>query len=91
MPGYLGFELKGREPEPNDPPMVHTVAVIRPDGPAAGSGLKVGDVIVSVNGQNVTPPDDFLYFALVEVARGTALKLGLARGATVTIKVGDPL
>jgi protocatechuate 3,4-dioxygenase beta subunit len=89
--GDLGYELKQSEPDPNDPPVVHTVAVVRPEGPAAASGLKAGDVIVSVDGQDVTGPNDHLLYGLTEVPRGTTIKLGLARGATVSITAASPL
>ena len=89
--GDLGFEVKSIVPDPSDPPWVYTVAVVRPDGPAAASGLKAGDVIVSIDGQDVTGPNDYLYYELIEVPRGTTIKLGLARGASASIKAASPL
>ena len=88
-PGDLGFDLKQSEPgtTPEDEKLV--VALVRPDGPAASSGLQVGDEIVSVDGQDVRG-DVFTYWTLAFVPPGTTLTFGLARGATVTITAGPP-
>jgi S1-C subfamily serine protease len=67
------------------------VSLIRPTGPAAKSGLRVGDVIVSVDGQDVRGANDYLYAALLEVRTGTTVTLGLGRGDKVTITAGKPL
>lgn len=89
--GDLGFALKqaeiGKEAEIN--PKV--VGLVRPDGPAAASGLKVGDVIVSVDGHDVTSANTGIYAGLASVPEGTTIELGLERGTTVRITAGPPI
>ena len=66
-------------------------SVIRAGGPAASSGLQVGDEIVSVDGYDVRGSQSYLYRSLIFVPPGTRVTLGLARGANVTITAGKPL
>jgi len=85
IPGDLGFMI-----EPPLSPMdmstkPHKVAQVRPDGPAVAAGLQVGDVIVSVDGHDVTGKMGYLYGPLIQVPEGTRVTLGLARGASVAI------
>jgi hypothetical protein len=89
--GDLGFSLK--EHAPDGEPEQHTlvVAAIRPAGPAARSGLVVGDEIITVDGHDVRGVNVYLYGALVQAPEGTTLQLGLARGETVAITLGPPL
>jgi hypothetical protein len=89
QPGDLGFTLKQAPPGTDPAEVPLTVAVVRPGGPAAQAGLQVGDVIVSVDDQDVRN-DPFLYGSLVHVPPGETVQLGLARGATVTITAGPP-
>jgi protocatechuate 3,4-dioxygenase beta subunit len=81
----LGFDIKQQPPdiEPEDAKI--EVSRIRPDGPAVKSGLEVGDVITSVDGTDVSGANSYLAWAMMEVPVGTVVKLGLARGATVSI------
>jgi hypothetical protein len=88
-PGDLGYEVKQPGPDTDMEKMVLTVAVVRPDGPAAKGGMKVGDVIVSVDGQDVRE-DPFQYWMLSHVTQGTTIALGLERGVTVKITAGPP-
>jgi Do/DeqQ family serine protease len=63
------------------------VAGVTPDSPAAKAGLKSGDVIVSVEGQQVDDPNAFDYRFATRPLGGTA-KLGLMRdGKDATINV----
>lgn len=87
--GDLGFRLKQAEPGTEMEDMVLTVAIVREDGPAAQSGLQVGDVITSVDGQSVVG-DPMQYWSLTHAPAGTTFRIGLARGATVTITSGPP-
>lgn len=87
--GDLGFELKesGFDADPATTKL--EVAIVRPDGPAAKAGLKVGDVIVAVDGHPVAG-DPFEYWTYAHVPPGTTVAFGLERGATVTITAGPP-
>jgi hypothetical protein len=82
--GDLGFELASI-PEDADPATANqTVAAILPDGPAAKSGLQVGDTIVSIDGNDLRG-DAMSYHALARVPPGTIVTLGLARGTSLRI------
>lgn len=87
--GDLGFDL-GLPPEGADPATANpSVAAIRPDGPAAKSGLEVGDTIVSIDGNDLRG-DPFSYHSLARVPPGTAVTLGLSRGASIHIIAAEP-
>ena len=86
--GDLGFVLKETPPDVEPEEVVLEVALVRP--PAARAGLRVGDVITSVDGHDVTGADHYLYGSLTRVAPGTAVRLGLARGAEVELTAGEP-
>ena len=63
---------------------------IDPAGPAAKSGLVVGDVVTSVDGIDITGANAGLAFTLFRVPVGARVSLGLARGAAVTITTVAP-
>jgi PDZ domain len=86
--GDLGFYVK-YDTDPVQSEENLTVADVRPDGPAASSGLAVGDVIVSVDGYDVRG-DRMSYDALSSVPPGTTVTVGLARGASIRITAGGP-
>jgi protocatechuate 3,4-dioxygenase beta subunit len=82
--GDLGFEL-APPPDDADPETANpTVAAIRPDGPAAKSGLQVGDTIISVDGNDLRG-DPMSYYSLARVPPGTTVTLGLSRAASIHI------
>lgn len=66
------------------------VAVVRPGGPAIAVGLVPGDEVVSVDGNDVTGASRYLFHQLTNVVPGTAVTLGLARGASVQVTAGAP-
>ena len=66
-----GFHING-----TDPP---TIAEVREDSPAAAAGLRVGDVISTVNAKRVDRAVDFLVTMLDRKAGETA-RLGVVRG-----------
>jgi serine protease Do len=80
--GFLGITPQELTPEMaqafNVPPNTHGVAIatVVADSPAAKAGLKVGDVIVAVNGVNVEDVNSFR----LQIA-------GFAPGTTVNLKV----
>jgi S1-C subfamily serine protease len=64
------------------------VAVVRPGGPAAAAGLEVGDTFTSIDGQDVTGMNDYLFWTLGRVPEGTTVSLGLARGEKLAVTAG---
>ena len=63
------------------------IANVAPDSPAARASLKPGDLIVSVDGQDVEDPNAFDYRFATKALGGTA-RLGIVRGGreqTVTV------
>ncbi|MCA9675126.1 MAG: carboxypeptidase regulatory-like domain-containing protein, partial [Myxococcales bacterium] len=62
--GDLGFTLTQQPPDTEPEDMVLSVASIRAGGPAARSGLQVGDVIVTVDGKGVAGADAWRYWPL---------------------------
>jgi hypothetical protein len=88
--GDLGFTLQASQPGTEPSQIVFTVAVVRADGPAASAGLREGDVIVSVDGHDVTGAQSYLYSTLSRVPSGTAVALGLKRGGVVSITAATP-
>ncbi|HEY3255861.1 MAG TPA: redoxin domain-containing protein [Polyangiaceae bacterium] len=78
--GWLGVELSMRQA---DEPGVFVRDVVR-GSPAAGSGVLAGDVILSVDGENVARPDDVSRLVAVRGA-GQRLRLGLVRGKTTRL------
>jgi thiol-disulfide isomerase/thioredoxin len=78
--GWLGVELSMREP---GEPGVLVRDVVR-GSPAAGSGVLTGDVISSVDGENVARPDDVSRLVAVRGA-GQRLRLGLVRGTSTRL------
>lgn len=58
---------------------------VAPGGPAALAGIKVGDVVVAVDGNDVTGANAYLYDALTQVTPGAAVSLQLEGGATVSL------
>jgi serine protease Do len=67
------------------------VAQAEPGGPASKAGIAPGDLITSVNGQEITTPAD-LANKVAAIAPGTAVKVGIYRGGkadTVTVTLGD--
>jgi protocatechuate 3,4-dioxygenase beta subunit len=88
--GDLGLRFAA---PPDDAPMdqvVRKVSAIDPAGPAARSELRVGDVITSIDGVDITGGNAQLFYMLIRAAPGTRLALGTQRGATVTIVLAGP-
>ncbi|HYQ05081.1 MAG TPA: redoxin domain-containing protein [Polyangiaceae bacterium] len=73
--GWLGVELAMRQA---DEPGVLVRDVVR-GSPAASAGVAAGDVIISVDGENVARPDDVSRLVAVRGA-GQRLRLGFVRG-----------
>ena len=81
--GYLGVSIQPVTDEiaaglglPDDSGEI--VAAVEPEGPAAAAGIRQGDVIVQVNGQEVTS-DNTLSFIVANSAIGSEVPITLLR------------
>jgi protocatechuate 3,4-dioxygenase beta subunit len=83
--GDLGFKLKEVDPGIDWSDRELIVGFVRPEGPAAKAGLKVGDKIISVDGHDVTGSRAAHYYTLSRVPVGTAVEFGVEGGDAVTI------
>ena len=88
--GELGVNFA--EQPPGTPPDKHEYKVswIDPKGPAAQTDLKVGDVITTIDGTDVTGGASQAGWVLMRAAPGTKIVLGLARGASVAVTLAPP-
>jgi hypothetical protein len=75
--GKLGVRFTQRE-----------VAWIDPRGPAAKTELAVGDVVTSIDDTDVTGEHESFFAPMLQAPPGTALRLGLARGTSVSVVLG---
>jgi hypothetical protein len=66
------------------------VSYIDPQGPAAKTELKVGDVVSTIDGVDVTGVSQDLSRTLLAAPPGTKITLGLSRGASVAIVLAAP-
>ena len=66
------------------------VSFIAPTAQAAKSGLRIGDIVLTVDGQPISGYDVHQGYTLMNAPPGTKLAFGLARGETVTVIVGPP-
>ncbi|MBZ5712260.1 carboxypeptidase regulatory-like domain-containing protein [Nannocystis pusilla] len=85
-PGDLGLRVRPPAPETEPSEAKLVVASLRPGGPAMQAGLQIGDEIVSVDGQDVTGANGYLWHELSAVPAGTTVRLGLGRGATIEVR-----
>ena len=90
--GYLGVGLQPVDEDiaaslglPRDRGEI--VRTVQPGTPAAGAGIQQGDVIVSVNGQDVTP-DDTVSYLIANTPVGSKVPVVVIRnGRRITIPV----
>lgn len=87
--GDLGVSFE--EPPPDTPPGEVRVEVsyVDPAGPAARTGLVVGDVITSID-IDVTGACAPRAYMRTRAPVGTQLELGLARGETIAVTLAAP-
>lgn len=74
----LGIEVLPAEGKPADRRV--TVKTVAPGGPAESAGVVPGDVVLKVDGQDVTGAQTYLFYGLTRVAAGTTVELELSRG-----------
>lgn len=88
--GDLGYQLRSPDPgaDPLKPRLI--VGFVRPAGPAAAAGLRVGDEITAVNGRDVTGASGYLHNALIQVGVGGVVRLELTRGTSVELIAAVP-
>lgn len=89
-PGDLGFLLKEDDPNDISDETPLRVAVVRPDGPAAVAGMQVGDIVVTIDGHDVTRDNRYLSHRLLQVPAGDAVAVGVARDVVLTITAAAP-
>ena len=88
--GVLGVQFVDDSYTPDLESRALRIRWIDPEGPAAQSGLRVGDIVTSIDGIDITGVDYDRAFHLYRAPIGTHLVLGLARGVSVTIVLARP-
>ena len=83
-PGELGIDFLPRSRAHPEQWKLQIVA-IDPRGAAANTALRVGDVITTIDGFDVTGSNHAYAWSLMHAPRGTKLVLGTARGTTVEV------
>ncbi len=66
------------------------VSFVDPAGPAAKTDLKVGDIVTTCDGIDVSGASSSNWYTLRSAPPGTKLVLGLARGAKVEVTLAAP-
>src|SRR5215813_12189284 len=88
--GWFGALIKGKDPLKPDQPTPAAIDAVYRGTPAADAGLKVGDVIVSVDGVE-TPDRTAVAQMIAAKPRGSEAVLGVKRGdAQETVKIIVP-
>jgi Carboxypeptidase regulatory-like domain/PDZ domain len=88
--GALGIQLKALPPNALPEQRELMISAIDPAGPAARSGLQVGDVITTCDEIDVSGPATSNWWTLIMAPPGTKLTLGTRRGVTATIVLAAP-
>jgi protocatechuate 3,4-dioxygenase beta subunit len=88
--GEIGVHWAEQAPATPIDQQVYKVSWLDPAGPAAKTELKVGDIVTTVDGNDVSGSNSANGWMLMQAAPGTTIKLGLARGITVAITLAPP-
>ncbi|MBA3462699.1 MAG: carboxypeptidase regulatory-like domain-containing protein [Deltaproteobacteria bacterium] len=88
--GELGLHFKEQPPEQPPELSMMEVSFVKPGGPCAGLDIKVGDVITSVDGVDVTGGNVMHAWTLMNAPVGTKLTIGLKRGNTISVTLAAP-
>ncbi len=88
--GELGVNFARQPPDTPPDRREFKVSFIDPAGPAAKTELKVGDLVTSIDGVDVTGASWANAWILMRAPPGTKLVLGLGRGAQVTVVLAAP-
>ncbi len=88
--GELGINFAEQPPGTPEDERQYKISWIDPAGAAAKTELKVGDLVTSVDGIEITGASSNQAWVLMRAPPGTKLALGLARGATITVTLSAP-
>jgi len=88
--GKLGLHYKEMQPDADPETYAMEVSFIEPNSPAAKVDVKVGDVIVSVDGIDTTGGGSMYAWTLMNAPVGTKLTIGLKRGNTISVTLAPP-
>lgn len=88
--GELGVSFADQAPDTPPDKRELKVSYIDPRGAAAKTELRVGDLIVSIDGVDITGGNAAHAWPLLRAPPGTKLAIGLARGATITVTLAAP-
>lgn len=88
--GELGINFAEQPPGTPEDERQYKVSWIDPAGAAAKTELKVGDIVTSVDGIEITGASSNQAWVLMRAPPGTKLALGLQRGATITVTLSAP-
>ncbi|MEO8700318.1 MAG: carboxypeptidase regulatory-like domain-containing protein [Kofleriaceae bacterium] len=88
--GDLGVNWASQPPDTEPDKRELKVSFVDPAGPAAKTDLKVGDIVKTIDGVDITGEASGYARSLIAAPPGTKLVFGLVRGASVTIVLAAP-
>jgi protocatechuate 3,4-dioxygenase beta subunit len=88
--GELGIHFAQQPPDTLPEKREFKVSFIDPAGPAAKTDIKVGDIIITIDGMDITGESSGNSWTLMRAPPGTKLSLGLQRGVTVVVVLANP-
>ncbi len=88
--GVIGLHFKQAPPDQSPELAKLEVSYIDPKGPCAKLDIKIGDVITTIDGIDVTGGNSMHAWTLISARVGTKLALTLARGPTLSVTLAAP-